>query len=140
MARGYPDFEGDKAGLYSIPAWAAFEGYDRNFTVAPVSGGFNTGTGVAYNVPAGRTLYISHLSFRNNAFVAADADNNQICFGWIKDNTTGITLWKQGGQGGGGAIFNKPITIPSLHQVGFYVTNRGNHDCVYDVSAGCFEV
>jgi hypothetical protein len=139
MASGYPDYEGSKQKVYLTPEWAAKEATDKNFVSAIASGGFGTGTGVVYTVPAGKTLYITQFSFRCTALNVADGDSNQMCESYIKDNTTGAILWKQGGNGGSGMTFSKPQVIASGHQVGFYVGSFANHDTVYDICGGGYE-
>lgn len=122
----YPDFEGDKSGLYLKPEWAAKEGVDKNFlgsTDAPESRG--EGVYADYSVPAGETLFVTQLSFLNRSVAAADSDNAQMCeAGLIVDD---IRVIITGGNGGGAIILNKPLRVNALSIVRGYAINWANH-------------
>ena len=139
MARGYPDYEGGKSGLYLKPEWAAFEAIDMTFegaTPVPVSWGVSLT--VSYTVPSGKTLYITDVSWWGKADAAADGDNNQIASLWILDvlDPTQTNWFRSAGNGGGAASFSKPIVIPAGHRLDFVVKNEANHVCNIAV-AGC---
>ncbi len=140
MSHGYPDYEGQKQRVYLVPEWAAKEAVDKSFESGIVLVGFNAGTSVSYVVPAGKTLYITQFGFRGLASVVGDSDLNQMCYGWIDEITAGLVLWQQGGNGGGGATFPKPIAIPAGHQVDFYVYGMANHNLLVLVTAAGYEV
>jgi len=132
----YPDYQGEKSKLFTTADWAAVEATDQNFTAIGVNLGFAFGALVAYVVPAGRTLYITQVGFVSHATVAADGDNNQIAFASILDLTTGIPLFRQGGNGGGAVALNKPLVIPGGNTVNIYVTTYANHNVDIIVHAG----
>ena len=139
MAHGYPDYEGDKSGLYLKPEWAAKEGTDKNFTYSRGQtpwGGFAQND---YAVPAGKTLYICGMSFYNRSFLAANGDLNQIGVSTIYDVTDLNTLAVLGGNGGGSISFPKPIPIPGGHTVRVYQYNWANHDTAGEVSLWGYE-
>ena len=129
MASGYPDFEGSKSKLYTVAEWAAKEGTDKNWLIADAVTAYGEYVSTTYNVPAGKTLYITHASFSIYAIAAADADNNSIAYAQIQDTTAGVVEWSQGGNGGGYASFTKPIVIEAGHQFYCSVINYSNHNC-----------
>ncbi len=133
---GYPDFEGQKTRLWTIADWAAVEAYDQNFTAIAVNLGFAFGVLVAYVVPAGQTLYITQIGFVSHASAAADGDNNQIAFASVLNLTTGIQLFRQGGNGGGAIALNKPLVIPGGDTVNIYATTYANHNVDLIIHAG----
>lgn len=140
MPRGYPDWEGNKSGLYPKPEWAAFEGRDKNFYAVRNNAGINLSVSTAYTVPAGKTLFITSLSFMAAAAATADRDNNQMCMGWIYDFTLLTTLWSQGGNGGGSTPFNKPFVFTTGTRVIFQCTNHANHNCNLTIAANGYEI
>ena len=140
MARGYPDHEGDKSGLYEKPEWAAFEGKDKNFYDVANNKASGLSVSESYVVPAGKTLYITSFSFICIAAAVADRDLNQMCYGWIHDGDLASTIWSQGGNGGGFATFSKPLVFAAGNTVSFACTNYANHNCNLAVSANGYEV
>lgn len=132
----YPDYQGDKSKLFTAADWAALEATDHNLGANALNVAFDAGALVLYRVPAGRTLYITQVGYECFAAVAADADNNQICRALIWDVTAVIALWRQGGNGGGSAIFSKPLVVPALHQVRIAVYNEANHNCNIAIQCG----
>ncbi len=140
MARGYPDYEGDKSKLFTVADWAAIEATDKNFEALLAGAVYADQAIVLYTVPPGRTLYITQFGFSSYASVAADGDNNQICRGLIYNLTLFANLWVTSGNGGDGLMFPKPLVVEAGHQVGFYSGNFSNHTCVLQVAAGGYEV
>lgn len=140
MARGYPDYEGNKVGLYLIPEWAAKEGTDKSFY------GFGTNVAVGdsavvnYTVPAAKTLYISAAAFAASAYADANADLNQVAWFRIVDTTTGDVFVYIGGNSGGQITFPKPIVIPAAHQVSIRLFNQSNHTLNLRFTAQGYEV
>lgn len=132
----YPDYEGGKSRLLTVADWAAIEAYDVNLYGFGAGIAISVGISVAYAVPAGRILYITNFAFSSIAVANADKDNNQICIGRLEDVTVPTVFWYQGGNGGGGLTFPKPIVIPALHTLRAYVYNYANHICNIDVVAG----
>lgn len=140
MARGYPDFEGEKSGVFLKPEWAAFEGEDKNFDGRDTNKPRNTGVAVVYLVPVGKTLYLDHLTFGIWANLAADADNNQMGHAYIYNASTVIYHVELGGNGGGAITLLKPIVILTGQTVQIVLQNRANHNCEVYVHAGGYEV
>jgi len=129
MASGYPDFEGGKVKLYTVAEWAAKEGTDKNWLISDGVTAYGEFVSTTYDVPAGKTLYITHAAFAIYAIAAGDADNNSIAYAQIQDATVPTVEWSQGGNGGGYANFTKPIVIPSEHRFYCSIFNFSNHNC-----------
>ena len=138
MARGYPDFEGGKVNLQTIAEWAAKEGVDKNFYAVGANKARGFGASVTYRVPAGKALYITHFSFSNYAFVAADSDNNSIGYAYITD--LALPDYQVGGNGGGSMVLPKPFVIAAGADFIGVVRNQANHNCNTEITVGGYEV
>ncbi len=125
-------------GIYLQPEWAALQGTDKTFTSASVNVAFLDATYVSYTVPAGKTLYITGLSFANRAYSQADADNNQLCECIIQDGATSV--FYQGASGGGSISLSKPIVIAAGHTVTMYLYNAANHNTTCSLVVLGYEV
>ncbi|NVM22282.1 MAG: hypothetical protein HWN68_10945 [Desulfobacterales bacterium] len=136
MVSGYPDWEGEKSKLYTGADWAAVEAYDVNLTIAGGPVGYGLAATLVYVVPAGQTLYISQVSFACYASVAANADNNQMAVVQILDATTGALLYREGGNGGAGQVFSKPLVIPGGNTLNLIIACLANHNCMLVAHAG----
>ena len=138
MDRGYPDYEGDKSGLYLKPEWAAKEGTDKDLYASQI---LTPGTGVSitYVVPAGKRLSITQISVSLfAAVVATDGELNQIVRGYVTvDGDYKIDI---GGNGGAGMSLNKPaIAIAGQTVVGM-VENWSNHNTYGSIAINGYEV
>jgi hypothetical protein len=140
MAKGYPDYEGDKQRVYLAPEWAAKEAVDKNFLAYLASGDFGDGPNIDYTVPADKTLFITQVGWSCLAAIAANGELNQMCSLLVYNATTVTFVWDVGGNGGGSSIFNKPITVTTGQRVIIYCTNKSNHACEMYVTAGGYEV
>jgi hypothetical protein len=138
--RGRPDYSPTAVDVVLRPEWEAYQALDKNFFGQDLNKDFGETTFVDYTVPAGKTLYITEFGCQCRAASKADADNNQICWGFIYDDTTSTFLWISGGSGGITMPFNKPLVIPATHQVSFQCFNGSNHLCDISVSAGGYEI
>jgi len=140
MARGYPDFEGDKKGLSQEPGWAAFEATDRNFSLISANLAWEDDDTSDYVVPAGSTLYITSLTFAAYASLAADANNNQHAEVCLQNHTTFATHVSLGGNGGNSINLSKPIVIPGGQTFRLYVESKANHTIRIWATAHGYEV
>jgi len=143
---GKPDYSAateiaaQSVGVYLQPEWAAKEGNDKNFHVSYDNTPSGSGTYGTYTVPAGKTLYICGISWAIYAYSAADGDLNQIGFAWLENDTTGVTLVYQGGNGGGSATFPKPLVIPEGEKFKYRIYNLSNHAAVVRLSTWGYEI
>ena len=140
MARGYPDFEGQKSKLFTVADWAAVEATDKNLYGFGNDKAFAGSASVSYAVSVGKAFYIATVNIHSHATAVANADLNQIVDGLVWDNTDGTTLARLGGNGGASVSYVKPIVIPSGHTVIFYVYNWANHNCNINITALGYEV
>jgi len=138
MARGYPDFEGDKSGLYLKPEWAAKEGKDKDFLTQGLNKAFGESKDISYAVPALKILLVTQLFASNMAVVAADADNNQFCI--VEISVGDMPKYEVGMNGGGLVVLAKPYVIDSEETVAVNVTNRANHNTNINVGFSGYEV
>jgi hypothetical protein len=127
-------------GIYLQPEWAAKVGVDKSFNWASLNLGEGLSASLPYTVTAGKTLYITQLSFYSHAVDVANADLNQMCMGYITDNDDAANAWYQGGNGGGGVVFSKPMAFEGGHTVNFAVMNCSNHHTKSGVTASGYEV
>lgn len=104
MARGYPDFEGNKSGLYSKAEWAAFEGSDRNITGTSLVLPAAATALISYTPPATQTFYISHFGCN----LISGAGNVAL---YIQESPIIVYLAVAGGAQGCFASLNKPIVV-----------------------------
>lgn len=123
----YPDYQGEKSGLYLEPAWAAFQAEDINLNTGAINMAFGTQVSITRLVPAGRTLYVTDFSFMARASAVADADNNQMCVGILSNISLGINFVTVGGNGGGECHLFKPVVVPAGDLVGAFVYAYANH-------------
>ena len=138
MAHGYPDYEGEKSGLYLKPEWAAKEGTDKNMSAtaaAQAPGGFSQ---LSYTVPNGRTLYVTQFNAAIYAAVVGDAELNQMCL---------VSLWigasqryQLGANGGGLWVLSKPLTVTETKVLNLFCHNSSAHTCHLYGGMGGYEV
>ncbi len=140
MARGYPDFEGPKSGIYLKPEWAAKEAIDKSLIAVNPVAAFGDYATLSYTVPVGKTLYITKCSFYLCADAAADGDKDQVCVGQVYDLTTNSYLWQQGGNGGGGIGLPKPAVAPAGHTLQIRCTSFANHTSEAGIYVGGYEL
>lgn len=130
MARGYPDFEGQKQKVYLVPEWAAKEGTDKNFVVIPGTlAAFGDADTSDYTVPAGKTLIINDLGLSGHAAVAANAELNQIVEAQLMQFVGVAYVQREviGGNGGGSLHLTKPRSFVAGTKVRLRVINWSNH-------------
>ena len=138
MAKGYPDYEGGKSGLYLMPEWAAREGLDKNITVISGSLGFLDTAETEYIVPIAKTLYIVGMSFGSRADAEADADKNQMALVDLTIDTQYLSFL--GGNGGNGEPFNKPMVFAGETTLKLRVWGYANHNIHVWASCWGYEV
>jgi len=100
-------------GLYLKPEWEAKEGNDKGFQISNVNMVWGNSSYVEYDVPAGKTLYITSMGF--GIFSAASDDYDHYLYGecYIYNATSVATIARVGGLGGGSLPFSQPLVIPA---------------------------
>lgn len=136
----YPDYQGEKAGVYLEPEWAAREGRDRLFTMLALNQTFGMFAGVTYIVPVGRTLYITYISVYCGATNAADADNNQMVHLVIFTPDVLTRAIRLGGNGGFSMVLIQPLVIQAGVFVSPRIYARANHAVDMSFSVGGYEI
>jgi len=140
MARGFPDYEGGKAGLYPAGFWAAYEG--KEVTIRNNAGGktFAQATTADYTPAVGKTLYITDISFYAFASVVANADNNQFVNFYLA--YPDLLTWHVmiGGNGGGYVQLARPLKVDAGETVSARLVARANHAIDVGFTVGGFLV
>lgn len=135
----YPDFEGQKVGIYLIPDWAARLGEDKNIVATDTDKARGEYVVGSYSVPNGSTLYITQVFFTCFATNAVDSDKLQMASFNLFIALTGQQP-TFGGNGGGHATLPKPRVIAGGSTVNVRCTNRANHNCDLEVGFMGYEV
>ena len=118
--------EAQSVGVYLQPEWAVLQGEAKTF-VASGAAASGANQYVQYTVPAGKTLYITLVTFSSRGSLAADRDKPQMVRADIIDDA--YTVFYEGGNGGGGLALTTPLKCDAESDMYFRVTNWSNHDC-----------
>lgn len=130
MASGYPDYEGQKSGVYSIADWAVIKGVEKIFGIYSASKGWKEEGEVNYTVPAGKTLYINWVGCWIRAHTDTDYDHF-FYFGCSLSEIVDATYIEKalfGGIGGGSIVLSTPAVIDAGNQLALVITNHSNLD------------
>lgn len=125
---GAPAYKGKKVDVVLRPEWAAVGGVDVSRTLVATDTGFGEFALDFWNVTAGKTLYITQVSFAAMASAVANADLPQVAELRLKDNTLGLWRLFLGGNGGAAVSLSKPLVFPSGDAVQFTLYGWANHD------------
>ena len=109
MAHGYPDFEGDKSGLYLKPEWSAREALDKNFYAHNLLAAWAGTAIVTYNVPAGKTLYICGAACLVAPILVADVDKTIRCMFKLEEGIGATYRLQESSFGGNSVTLAKPL-------------------------------
>lgn len=134
------NFKEQEVGVADQSEWAALQDIDKRFHTLGINEPFNGFVSEAYNVPAGKTLYINHFAVVGHASVAANADLQQHTMGTIVDVTALQTKAYVGGNGGDSVDFATPLVFPGGTAVSFKVISRANHNLHLYLVANGYEV
>lgn len=140
MAKGYPDFEGDKSGVYLRPEWAAKEGTDKNFYGEALNVLSDVQVSMSYLVPSGKTLYMLSYSVVLYAQTRTEGDLNQMVVGTIWGSDIAEARVYIGGNGGASINFPKPLVLSAGVTVYFYLRNVSAHTAGVGLVAMGYEV
>lgn len=123
------DHQDQNKGMYLQPEWAAKEGTDKNFTATVQNKTRDQYTYVTYQVPSGKTLYVTGVSFWIYSNAAADYDHffyGSLVFKEGPWDEPGTHKGYGGGVGGGILPFTKPIEIVASEYATAMIYNRSN--------------
>lgn len=138
MARGYPDYEGQKSGLYDSPEWATIVGDEKNWA----SSGANLTAGqfatFSYTTPAGLTLYFRWAGGMIRAQDPANYDHFLYCS--IDIIRAGSTVLSVGGIGGAQIILPSGFAVDAGVTIQVFITNRGNITCYASIAGWGYEI
>lgn len=140
MARGFPDYEGGKSGLYLKPEWAAKEATDKSFSGSGTNKAAGVGIEALYAVTAGKKLYVVSIGVTSYAYAVANAELNQMVLGFVLNDTLGTILGAIGGNGGAFAQYNKVLVIDGGQTVSLSALNASGHACNLGLSVQAYEV
>lgn len=132
---GAPDY-----GLYNQPEWTAKVGIDKDFIGGATNRTYDTSEYFEYQVPAGKTLFITAIAFTVFAFDPTNADLNQIAKVELTDHTRVVTKCHIGGNGGGFISLAKPAAFPGGHKMRLYGVGYAAHGVNIYFSACGYEV
>jgi len=127
-------------GVYLQPEWAAKTGIDKDFHADADNVASGSGISLNYTVPAGKTLYITHVTGVCRAYDLANGDLNQIGYIDLREATVPRKLISLGGNGGAGISLAKPIVFTQNQQLFCFMINVSNHSCTLRVDCGGYEV
>lgn len=122
-------------GIQLQPDWQTLQGNDKTFRCVGDDVSFGDASNTDYEVPAGKTLYITHASFAIVASAAADADKPQHGKMILMNFTDTEFYGELGGDGGGALSFVVPIAIPTGKTFRIAVQSFANH--TVDIIADC---
>ena len=103
-------------GIYLQPTWAAKEGTDKDFEVVDTSLGYAGNIEVVYDVPAGKTLYMTDISFTIRPHDREFADHNLIFLAYVLDTTAAAHFLRVTGSNGASEHLIRPAPTPGPHE------------------------
>ena len=124
--------DAQNVGIILQPEWAAITGDDLSLHALAFDRARGSGTEVWYEVPAGRTFYVTQFCGSCYAFNAADSELNQMCYGFVQ-NAVATNYSTIGGNGGFVVTYTKPLVITAGTIIYFGIRNRSNHNCTCSV-------
>lgn len=132
------NFKTQGVGVYLQPEWAAKLGIAKYVVAEEGDVGWAGTCRADYTVPAGKQLYINHMSGYNMAFVEANGGKNQLCMGWLV--IAGVSFAVVGGNGG----FTISLPTPALATAGQLVRagirNYAGHNTSVGISFYGYEI
>ncbi len=120
-----PDGSPTAVDVVLRPEWAAIEATDLNLSGLDFNLPFNGFATFSYLVPAGKRLYVTHLSSSCLANAAGSGDLNQFCQTqlWI-GVAQEVTI---GSNGGGLWPLSKPLVLTAGQTLIVYAISFANH-------------
>jgi len=127
-------------GVQLQPDWQTLQGKQKYFRAFAVNQAYAEWATGNYEVPAGKTLYITHFGGSCYATAVADADKPQICRMQIWNSTDTEFLSERGGNGGGSMVLVTPAKIIAGKNFRYQIQNLANHNCTFYITAGGYEI
>ncbi len=135
-----PDGSPTAVDVVLRPEWAAIESKDKLFTASGVALAWEDFISVAYVVPAGKTLYITHASCKINADAAPDADKPQNASFILTAPNIATPVAHLGVNTGGFMQFPRPIRVDAAGTFTVFLYSEANHATFAALSVGGYEV
>ena len=132
-------FNAQIAGVYLNAEWQTKEGNDKNFNYYGADVATAGKANGSYQVPSGKTLYITAIEAHIYASTAADRDLAQHFLAEVYDDDSNFKV-QFGGDGGGTIDLSRPLVVDAGNTVNFYIRNYSNHNCDIGISAQGYEI
>lgn len=127
------DIEAQSIGVYMQPDWNTKEGDSKAWSLTATIREPGEYVTVTYEVPTGKTLYITDSMCCSYTTNATHADKPHI----VEMNQTGYYL---GGNGGCHLAFKTPLKINAGSSMTFYAYNRAAHNAFIYASIRGYEI
>ncbi|MBU2249583.1 MAG: hypothetical protein KKD77_22745 [Gammaproteobacteria bacterium] len=134
------DIEAQSIGVQLQPDWQTLQGNQKYFRVSGASVTSGNVAATNYEVPTGKTLYVTHIGGACHADAAANRDLPQICYMALAEVNSSILRVELGGDGGGFHTFPTPIKFVAGEIMRYQIWNFANHDCNIYMTVGGYEI
>jgi len=134
------DIEAQSVGVYYGAEWETKEGNDKFLSVVSETLESGDSAYATYTVPAGKTYYITSLSFMSLAVSSEDRDLHQTGYVYLWNQTDSTFLAHLGGDGGNGISFPSPVKVAAEKEVRLTVLNYSAHDSLMRATCGGFVI
>jgi len=134
------NIQAQSAGIFLQPEWSARQDIDKSIRAYATNEGFEQSASTSYVVPTDKTLYIVSVSFIQHVNTATNYDHHLWGECHLIDNTSGTTLYKIAGNGGGNLVLPKPAVISGGNEFLLYIINYSNITCYLDGVALGYEL
>ena len=127
-------------GVYLQPDWAAKTGIDKDFSAFASNQGWGGLAEINYNVPAGKTLFVTDVSCYLVAHLAADYNTQKHLRAYVRNFTTGAYVVVLGGNGGAAIALSKPKVFLAGQRLYAIIMNHSNVGCELGITVGGYEI
>jgi len=134
------DIKAQSVAIKSQGEWSPQAGQQKYVTFAFTSLASGTESYSAYTVPAGKTLYVTHMGYTVFASAATDRDYIQTSWARIQNATAATDLAYIGGNGGNGLSFPTPLKVNAGSSIRIYVGNGATRNVHGWGSWGGYEI
>jgi len=133
------NIEAQTVGVYLQPEWAVKEGQDKNFAYYSTDKASGEHASGSYQVPSGKTLFITSIQVNIFAYNVADRDLAQHFFAEAYTDSGNFKV-QFGGDGGAVLDFSRSLRVDAGDYVNFRAYNYSNHNCNIGISAQGYEI